>query len=494
MWERLRGEDGQAALLLLGVVAALLVGLAVLVGFGQALGAKSRHQRAADLAAMSAAAAMRDAYPRLFETGPRGLTLAAYLALARERALRTGSANGVELRPGEVSFPGGSFAPTRVKVVARGAATVRVGERQRSVPVRASATAELAPASDATLGGPARGEGGGYDGPLAYRMGKAMRPDVAAAFDRMAAAARRDGLSLSITSGFRSDAEQAVLFAANPDPKWVAPPGTSLHRYGTELDLGPPAAYAWLEANCSRFGFIRRYAWEAWHFGYGANPRDRAHPAQLERGSWEPPGGDPAASTIGCPVRPERFHDPIARGGLRWNVPMAVLAAQLYAESGFNPFAVSPAGPRASRSSCRRRRPAWASRTRSTRSRRSMPRHIDERPAEAFAEGRARPAAYNAGAGAVERFGGIPPRGDARLRGQDPRPPERGRRPHRRHVRGDPRGVTRQSARRALTRGAVGGAAGRCFGCGRWCGAGASERASAGEFHALPLASRATCL
>ena len=92
-----------------------------------------------------------------------------------------------------------------------------------------------------------------------------MRPDVAAAFDRMAAAARRDGVVLSVTSGFRSDAEQARLFAANPNPKWVAPPGTSLHRWGTELDLGPPGAYGWLKANHKRFGFVHRYAWEPWH-------------------------------------------------------------------------------------------------------------------------------------------------------------------------------------------------------------------------------------
>jgi D-alanyl-D-alanine carboxypeptidase len=72
-------------------------------------------------------------------------------------------------------------------------------------------------------------------------MGEQMRPDVAQAFDRMAAAARKEaGLYLSITSAFRSDAEHAKLFAANPNPKWVAPSGTSLHRYATELDLGPP--------------------------------------------------------------------------------------------------------------------------------------------------------------------------------------------------------------------------------------------------------------
>jgi soluble lytic murein transglycosylase-like protein len=41
---------------------------------------------------------------------------------------------------------------------------------------------------------------------------------------------------------------------------------------------------------------------------------------------------------------PPRFHEPIARAALRWNVSMNLLAAQLYAESGFNPFARSPAG------------------------------------------------------------------------------------------------------------------------------------------------------
>jgi LAS superfamily LD-carboxypeptidase LdcB len=51
----------------------------------------------------------------------------------------------------------------------------------------------------------------------------------------------------------------------HPDPKWVAPPGKSLHRLGTELDLGPPSAYTWLLRNSRRFGFIKRYAWEPWH-------------------------------------------------------------------------------------------------------------------------------------------------------------------------------------------------------------------------------------
>ena len=99
-----------------------------------------------------------------------------------------------------------------------------------------------------------------------------MRPDVAASFDRMAMAASQAGLSLVVNSGFRSDAEQAALFAAHPDPTWVAPPGHSLHRCATELDLGPETAYGWLAGNAARFGFVQRYSWEPWHYGFDSGP------------------------------------------------------------------------------------------------------------------------------------------------------------------------------------------------------------------------------
>jgi hypothetical protein len=185
---------------------------------------------------------------------------------------------------------------------------------------------------------PTTGSGGGYDGPLAYRQGKPMRPDVALAFDRMAAAAREEaGLFLSVTSGFRSDAEQAVLFAAHPDPKWVAPPGESLHRYATELDLGPPAAYAWLAANATRFGFLRRYSWEPWHFGYTRSPGSSSV-------GFGARGGDGRATRAVQAFVPARFAPLIIRAAQRWGVSAQVLAAQLYAESNFNPFARSPAG------------------------------------------------------------------------------------------------------------------------------------------------------
>src|SRR5215218_8126800 len=102
---RAGSQRGQAALFLLGVMAALLVGAMFLGAWGMALGTRGKHQRAADLAAVSAARAMADVYPRLFEPpvlpggtpNPRHLSLAAYEQLGRDAALRAGRRNGVGL-------------------------------------------------------------------------------------------------------------------------------------------------------------------------------------------------------------------------------------------------------------------------------------------------------------------------------------------------------------------------------------------------------------
>jgi transglycosylase-like protein with SLT domain/D-alanyl-D-alanine carboxypeptidase-like protein len=416
-------------LLLLGAVALLFTGALVLGGFGQALGAKGRHQRAADLAAMSAARVMRTAYPRLFEPAflrpgvhnPEHLPVGRYVSLARAAAVRAAMRNGLRLSPADVRFPEETFAPVRVSVTLRGRGEFRVpgsGPRARAeFPIAARATAEFVPSADAALGQPAQASGGGYDGPLAYRMGKPMRPDVARAFDRLAAAARAAGVQLSITSGYRSDAEQARLFAANPNPKWVAPPGTSLHRYGTELDLGPATAYGWLAANAGRFGFIKRYSWEPWHFGFGVDPREDRPPQERDQSSWEPPGGDHGHVRHRMPsFVPPRFHGPIARAALRWNVPMNLLAAQLYAESGFNPFAHSPAGAQGIAQFMPGTAQAYglddpydpaAAIDAQAHLMSDLLKRFGGKLSLALA-------GYNAGAGAVERYGGVPPYAETR--------------------------------------------------------------------------------
>jgi len=182
---RSRSEAGQASLLLLGLLAALLAGATVLFALGQAYGAKGMHQRAADLAAVSGAQVMRRHYPRLFEPAffgdgvpnPRHLSTDTYLSLARVAALRGASRNGVRADQVRVGFPDAGFAPTKISVAVRGDADVRVatGDRPRRIEVRAHATAELIPGADPEGGMPDHGSGGGYHGPLAYRQGKPTR-------------------------------------------------------------------------------------------------------------------------------------------------------------------------------------------------------------------------------------------------------------------------------------------------------------------------------
>jgi Transglycosylase SLT domain/D-alanyl-D-alanine carboxypeptidase/Putative Flp pilus-assembly TadE/G-like len=331
---------GQVAVLLVGGLLAIGVGALVLGAVARGLETRDAAQHAADLAALAGARGMRESYDRLFEPArlggrpnPRHLGKDAYVAIGRAAAVRTAAANGVP-RPA-VSFPdGATFAPVRVRVaVERG---VRIAGQ--TVRMHAVAEAELAP--PAGVGPAAFASGGGYDGALAYRQGKPMRPDVARAFDRMSAAARRDGVHLVISSAFRSDAEQAILFARHPDPKWVAPPGESLHRNATELDLGPPSAYPWLAANAGRFHFLMRYAWEPWHWGFTLSPRSTPRPAGATPAKA---AGDRARPGLPDFV-PARYAPALNRAAQRWSVSATLLAAQIYAESGFNPFAVSPAG------------------------------------------------------------------------------------------------------------------------------------------------------
>jgi Transglycosylase SLT domain/D-alanyl-D-alanine carboxypeptidase len=326
------GECGQALLLLLAGFAALLVGAAVLAAIASGLTGRDDQQRAADLAALGAARAMAQAYPRLFvpaavdgHRDPAHLERAAYLALAERAATHVAARNGI--RAVAVTFPdAASLAPLRVRVtvldgLAVGGGDVHAGSR---------AEAELVQGAPSAPAGPPNA--GEYPGPYAIRQGRPMRPDTATAFDRLSAAARRDGLDLVVVSAYRSDAEQSVLFARHPDPKWVAPPGKSLHRLGTELDLGPAAAYPWLLANAPRFHFVRRYAWEPWHFGFTLN----AGSSSL---GYRADGRTALPSFV-----PEQYAAPISRAAQRWNVSAALLAAQLWQESHFNPFAQSGAG------------------------------------------------------------------------------------------------------------------------------------------------------
>ena len=203
--ERPRSQHGQALVLLVGAMMALLAGALVLGGIASGLGARVDRQGAADLAALAAARRMRNDYVRLFEPpflggrrNPAHLELPAYLATARGAAERTARSNGAaDVR---VTFPDRDpIAPTRIRVVIAGAIVVRGGPR---VPLTVAAEAEMSPETSVSGGASAADE---YPGPFALRQGKPMRPDVAQAFDRMAAAAHGDGFELVVVSAFRTE-------------------------------------------------------------------------------------------------------------------------------------------------------------------------------------------------------------------------------------------------------------------------------------------------
>jgi len=412
---------GQALLPALALALLVLLGAGAVAVVGAGHVAAARAQRVADLAALSAVRAVL-LRPGPWRDPPDHAALRA--RVARVLAPVLADSRG---RLTAVAVPPGRWPPTEVEVVV--AVPAPLGTWAGA---RARAGLEV----DGAAGGvDGWARGGGYSGPLVHRDGKPTCPAVAAAFDLMDAAARADGVDLVVVSGFRSDAEQAVLFARHPDPRWVAPPGRSRHRDATELDLGiGRPAWTWLAANASRFGFVLRYSWEPWHYGYlpgcgtppaaataegrGIPGRARragvrghdlwgdARPAHPERSAAAPPMAD-----AGLPSWvPPAYRGLIASSARAHGVPPILLAALLRAESGFRPDAVSPAGAQG----IAQFMPATAA----GMGLRDPFDPVQAIPAAArllgghlrrFGSVPLALAAYNAGPGAVERYGGVPP-------------------------------------------------------------------------------------
>jgi len=107
---------------------------------------------------------------------------------------------------------------------------------------------------------------------------------------------------------------------------------------------------------------------------------------------------------------PPRFRAPLARAAQRWSVGAALLAAQIQAESGFNPSARSPAGAQGIAQFMPATARAYglanpfdpvASIDAQARMMRDLLGQFGSVPLAL--------AAYNAGPAAVRRYGGIPP-------------------------------------------------------------------------------------
>lgn len=111
--------------------------------------------------------------------------------------------------------------------------------------------------------------------------GKMLREEAAGPFIQMVEAARRDGVIISVTSAFRTMAEQQRLYDCYITKKCnngnlAAKPGYSTHQSGRSVDLNTGSGltarlgtvYRWLAANAGKYGFKNDVASEPWHWTY----------------------------------------------------------------------------------------------------------------------------------------------------------------------------------------------------------------------------------
>ena len=101
-----------------------------------------------------------------------------------------------------------------------------------------------------------------------------LDPALLDAIERAANAAAADGITIGLTSGWRSPEFQQRLFddavaqygSADIASQYVASPQVSKHVIGKAVDVGPTDADNWLLRNGQAFGLCQIYANEIWHF------------------------------------------------------------------------------------------------------------------------------------------------------------------------------------------------------------------------------------
>lgn len=94
--------------------------------------------------------------------------------------------------------------------------------------------------------------------------------ETALAYYRMAEAARQQGVTVSVISGFRSQEKQRELYRDYRRGRGhlASKPGHSNHQSGHALDLDTtqPGVKLWLKRNAWKFGFKRTVPSERWHW------------------------------------------------------------------------------------------------------------------------------------------------------------------------------------------------------------------------------------
>lgn len=127
---------------------------------------------------------------------------------------------------------------------------------------------------------------------LLNRNDLALRTPVEAGLRKMAAAAKKEGINLVVSSTYRSYDYQKNLYERNVRQlgkavadRESAPPGASQHQLGVAVDFGSitdefaqTKQGRWLAANAGTYGWslsfpdgyedVTGYRWECWHYRY----------------------------------------------------------------------------------------------------------------------------------------------------------------------------------------------------------------------------------
>ena len=122
-----------------------------------------------------------------------------------------------------------------------------------------------------------------------------LDPALLAALRQAATDAAGDGVTFSVTSGWRSPAYQEQLLreavstygSEAEAARWVATPETSAHVSGNAVDIGSAAA-AWLSSHGDTSGLCQIYDNEPWHYELRPDAIDHGCPARYADPTHDP--------------------------------------------------------------------------------------------------------------------------------------------------------------------------------------------------------------
>ncbi len=107
-----------------------------------------------------------------------------------------------------------------------------------------------------------------------------LDPDLRDAIQAAARDAKKDGVRMVVTSGWRSRAHQqrlldeaVVKYGSEEEAlRYVSTPDASEHVTGDAVDIGPTDATSWLSQHGAEYGLCQIFANEIWHYELATTP------------------------------------------------------------------------------------------------------------------------------------------------------------------------------------------------------------------------------